>query len=119
MVGVFAFPEASLACAIICTTMSMDGGSLASKSMAWIFSGNLYPAASRRVKSIVTLLQDGTRCKGWATFVSRSSLNSPKVPEIPGAAYSVLRAEIRPAAVVSVLALQGIRKAKFNGPNDG
>ena len=77
----------------------MDGGNLASKSIIWIFSGNLYPADSRQVKSLVTLLRDSIGCEDWATFMSRSSLNSANMPEIPEVVYSALRAVMSSAAV--------------------
>ena len=97
-----AFPEVSLACTIICAITSMDGGSLVSKSITWIFSGNLYPVDLRWAKIIATLFKDGAGCEDWATFMSRSSLNGTNTPEIPGVAYLALRAEIRPAVEVWV-----------------
>ena len=76
-----------------------------SKSIAWIFSGNLYPAASRWAKRLVTLLRDGMGCEDWAILVSRSSLNSANAPEILGAVYSSWKALISPIVVVSVMNL--------------
>ena len=78
---------------------SMNDGSLESKSIAWIFSGNLYPADLGWAKRVSILLRNGMGCEDWPIFMSRSSLNSTKTPEILGAVYSALRAKIRLAAV--------------------
>ena len=40
------------------------------------------------------MLRDGAGCEGWATFMSKSSLNSANVPEIPGAVYSAFKAVV-------------------------
>ena len=66
----------------------MDGGSLVSKSITWMLSGNLYLVDSRWANSAATLLKDGAGCEDWVILVSKSSLNSTNVQEILGSKLS-------------------------------